>query len=145
MSRSRLASLLAITLLVAACGAAGASPSASGAPPPTSGSAAPSTSAPAGGGSGGCAVAAADAAPDQTVTIKDFTFGPDPVTIRAGQTVAWTNADSAAHEPALLDGSCDTGPIAKGLTKAIVFSQAGTYRYHCVIHPSMTATVEVTS
>lgn len=79
----------------------------------------------------------------ESVTIKDFKFGPDMVTIKAGTTVTWTNQDSTQHTVTADDGSFDGGPLAQGQTFSHTFDTAGTFTYHCKIHPTMTATVTV--
>lgn len=79
------------------------------------------------------------------VTISDFAFVPGTITVKTGTTVTWTNQDSASHTVVVDSG---TGPkssnIATGKTFSYTFATAGTYAYHCSIHPSMKATVIVT-
>jgi plastocyanin len=137
---------LAVSLVLAACGG-GSSPS------PTFQSAAASVpaSAPAsaeasasGGGAAACEQAATDADFVGDVTIKNFAFDPNPVTIKVDEAVQWKNDDSASHTATMDDGSCSTDNIAGGTTAKLVFHVAGTYAYHCRIHSSMTGTVEVT-
>jgi plastocyanin len=101
----------------------------------------PAGSAPAAGG-GGCATSSE--APAATVDIQNFTFAPADVTAKVGETVGWTNADSTAHTATLDDNACDTGNIAQNATAGLVFDAAGTYPYHCKIHPNMTATITIT-
>lgn len=94
-----------------------------------------------GGGGGGGAVAA-----DVTITISGFAFSPSSASVKAGQTVAWRNADSVSHT-ATADGSggFDTGNIAPGATSGpIKMSAAGSFAYHCAIHPNMVASLTVT-
>ena len=50
---------------------------------------------------------------------------------------------SAQHTVTADDGSFDGGPLATGATFSQTFSTAGTFSYHCKIHPSMTATITV--
>ena len=97
------------------------------------------SSAPVGSQSGSpCSVAATDADFAGDVTVKDFKPSPDPVTIKAGETVRWTNQDSANHAFAIDDhGDCTTASLAQGATGKITFTQAGTYTYHCTIHSTM--------
>lgn len=92
---------------------------------------------------GGTACVVAQGAGDAEVSVLDFAYDPSTIQIGAGQTVAWTNGDSAPHTVTLDDGSCDAGQFAKGETVALTFSQAGSYAYHCTIHPNMQGTVEV--
>lgn len=79
-----------------------------------------------------------------TVKIQKMAFQPNPVNVKAGDTVVWQNGDSMRHTATADDGSFDTGNIAAGgSSKPIAFSEAGSVPYHCEIHPSMTATVAV--
>ncbi len=88
---------------------------------------------------GGVAVEAAT----RSVAIADFAFGPAALTITAGDRVRWTNADQVAHTATANNGSFDTGDIEQGESATIRFTQAGTYRYVCTPHPTMTGTIRV--
>jgi plastocyanin len=91
---------------------------------------------PSGGGGGGASV---------TVTIAGLSYSPSSVSVAVGGTIAWKNNDSVAHTATSDNGSFDTGSIAPGATSAaITMSTAGTFTYHCQIHPGMVATVNVT-
>ena len=79
----------------------------------------------------------------QSVTIQDFKFSPNTLTVPVGATVTWTNADSTQHTVTADDGSFDSGPLDPGATFNQTFSTAGTFTYHCNIHSNMTATVTV--
>ena len=74
--------------------------------------------------------------------MKNFAFSPDSVEIKVGETVTWTNEDAAAHT-VTGDGGVDSGQLATGQTYSKTFDTAGTYAYHCSIHPAMTGTVVV--
>lgn len=151
---------LALTLLIAvstaglaACGgSATPRPTAStGANPTAAASAAPSTAAGAGapstaaGGSAAtaCATAAAGATAAVTVSIKNFAYTPQPVQAKVGDVVAWKNDDSAPHSATMDTAGCDTDTIATGSTAMLVFTAAGTYTYHCKIHPGQMKDVTV--
>jgi plastocyanin len=81
-----------------------------------------------------------------TVGIVDFAFSQSSVTVGQGQTVSWHNAGSFSHT-STQDASLSlwkTGTITPGTTSApVTLRAAGTYPYHCSIHPSMTARVRV--
>jgi plastocyanin len=79
---------------------------------------------------------------EAAVEIADFAFGPVDVTIAAGGTVTWTNADNQAHT-ATSSGNFDTGSIAAGDSASVTFDEPGTFTYICSFHPFMTATVTV--
>jgi plastocyanin len=82
-------------------------------------------------------------AADEAVTIADFAFSPQTVTITVGDTVTWTNSDAVVHTATATDGAWDTGDLAQGQSGAITFSTAGTFAYLCTPHPTMTGTVVV--
>lgn len=77
------------------------------------------------------------------VSIVDFAFQPDSVEIATGGTVTWTNTGQAPHTVTADDGSFDSGTLSPGATFSQTFATAGTFTYHCNIHPQMTATVIV--
>jgi plastocyanin len=77
------------------------------------------------------------------VSVRDFAFAPKTVTIRVGDRVTWTNRDTVEHTATARNGSFDTGLLGQGESRSIRFNVAGTYRYICTPHPSMTATVVV--
>ena len=79
------------------------------------------------------------------VAIVDFTFDPETLTAAVGETVTWTNEDSAAHTVTSDgEGPLDSGDLDQGSTYEASFDRAGTYAYICTIHPTMQGTVEVT-
>jgi plastocyanin len=85
---------------------------------------------------------------DVTVTIQannaSNSYSPNPVTMRVGQTIAWRNADSIAHTATQDTTGFNTGSLAAGATStATMMSTAGTFPYHCTIHPGMVGTVTV--
>lgn len=82
-------------------------------------------------------------AADETVIIDNFAFSPATVTIQVGDTVTWSNMDDTAHTATADDASWDSGNLAPGATFPHTFTQAGTFTYHCAIHPTMTGTVVV--
>jgi len=86
---------------------------------------------------------AAPAGQAVAATIVDFAFSPEPVTVKAGQTVTWTNKDPFAHSIQSGDGSFDSAPLGQGASYSATFSTPGTYAYLCGIHSSMTGTVVV--
>ena len=109
-----------VSLVVSACGSDSSSPTA------------PGTSTPA----------------DVTVTIQSNSgsnsYAPNPATMRVGQTIAWRNADSIAHTSTQDNGGFNTGTVAAGATRAAtMMSTAGTFTYHCTIHPGMVGTLTV--
>lgn len=78
-----------------------------------------------------------------TVSIKNFTFSPSAPSIAIGQEVTFINNDNMDHTVTADNGSFDSGVIPPGGTFKKVFDSAGLFNYHCSIHPSMKAKVEV--
>lgn len=84
--------------------------------------------------------------PAATVSIENFAFSPATVNIKVGQSVMWTNKDSAPHTATELSSAFDSGSLATNQSFSFTFHTAGTYTYHCLIHSMMaTATVVVTN
>jgi predicted lipoprotein with Yx(FWY)xxD motif len=90
-------------------------------------------------------VPVATTAPDHktiNVNIQSFAFSPQEVKINRGDTVVWTNSDSAPHTVSSDSGKeLDSGTLSKGQTFSHTFDSAGTFAYHCSNHPSMKAKV----
>ena len=78
-----------------------------------------------------------------SVTISDFKFTPDTVTVNEGDTVTWTNDGPTVHTATAEDGSFDTGTLRKGDSGSATFTQAGTINYICSPHPYMKGKVVV--
>jgi plastocyanin len=73
-------------------------------------------------------------------------FTPNPIRITVGDRVSWTNSAGVTHTSTSDTGAWDTGTIAPGTTSsAVLFTTAGTFAYHCAIHPSMTGSVIVSA
>ena len=87
---------------------------------------------------------AADAA-DYTIAIKDYAFAQKSLTVNVGDTVKWTNEDTAPHTVTTTSGpaSFDSGNLSKGQSFSYTFTKAGTYDYYCAVHPDMTAEITV--
>jgi plastocyanin len=90
-------------------------------------------------------------------TLTDTAVSPNPIQAKVGQTVVWTNDDSAFHTVTSgLIGAADAGQMfdsglagptaltAKGKTFEHTFDTAGDFDYHCTLHPAMTGKVIVT-
>lgn len=88
----------------------------------------------------------------RTITIADFSFSPNAVTIRSSDIVVWTNTGGTTHtvtsDSSLFDSGNVSPPNAQagtpGASFQFTFPVPGTYTYHCKIHPQMTGSVTVT-
>lgn len=79
------------------------------------------------------------------VAIAGFAYSPRQVTVRVGDTVTWTNNDSAPHTVTANDASFDSGTLGQGGVYSRTFGVTGVFSYFCAIHPSMTGSVRVIS
>jgi amicyanin len=93
---------------------------------------------------GGILVARAQTTAAAAVSIDNFTFSPQQLTVKAGTTVTWTNKDDIPH------GIAATGNAFKRSAAmdtddnySFTFTTPGTYQYFCYIHPHMTGTIVV--
>jgi YVTN family beta-propeller protein len=76
------------------------------------------------------------------ISIASFAFAPNSLTVKAGQTVAFTNNDPIAHTTT--SSAWDSGNIQPGGTFMLTApSTAGSYAFHCSIHPFMMGTLVV--
>jgi plastocyanin len=78
-----------------------------------------------------------------TVTMSNVAFGPASITVSVGTTITWQNNDGINHTSTSDTGVWDTGTIPPGGNKTTIFNTAGTFPYHCTVHPMMTGTVIV--
>jgi len=92
---------------------------------------------------GASSVAAAPEGAARSVSIQDSAFAPATITLNAGDTLTWTNADSIAHTASSTAGVWNSGTLNPGRSFTFTFVGAGTFAYRCEIHPSMTGTVVV--
>jgi plastocyanin/predicted small metal-binding protein len=93
---------------------------------------------------GGAAAAAAPST--KSVEAMGYKFTPASLSINVGDTVTWTNHDTAPHNIVVTDGPEKfTSPtLQTGQTFSHTFTKAGNYSYYCSIHPDMKATLTVT-
>ncbi len=81
--------------------------------------------------------------PTNTIVINNFAFSPGADTVMHGVTITWKNDDGVAHTSTSDTGVWDTGSIAPGSSKSIIFNNTGTFPYHCAIHTYMRGTIVV--
>ena len=96
---------------------------------------------------------------ENTVQITANGFSPQTITIQQGESVTWTNQDSAAHWPASAmhpthavypeGGGCIGSAfdackgLAQGESFTFTFNQQGEWKYHDHLNPSTFGTVVV--
>ena len=82
-------------------------------------------------------------AKDVTVTISNFAFGPETVTISAGDTVTFVNGDDTIHSVVADDGSFHSDGLDTNDKFTFTFAKAGKIAYHCGLHPFMKGEIVV--
>jgi plastocyanin len=99
-----------------------------------------SSSTPGGGSSGSSSCTADNAtALSGAVSIKDFAFTPNCFSVSAGSTISLNNQDPRTHT-FTVDGTSVNVSLDAGTTQSATAPAAGTYPFHCSIHPTMTGT-----
>jgi plastocyanin len=85
-----------------------------------------------------------------SVTIQNFAFSPQFVTVSNGTTVTWTNLDPTPHQivndPTIIPGVGQifkSSPLETGQSYSFTFTSTGMFPYHCNIHPNMVGKFDV--
>ena len=91
-----------------------------------------------------CAVYAAIAAPGEThLTIDNFTFMPDTITVPIGTKIVWENDDDIPHSIVETTGKFHSPALDTEDKFTFTFDRAGTFAYFCGLHPHMKGKVVV--
>jgi hypothetical protein len=77
------------------------------------------------------------------VAIQDLAFAPATLSAPVGATVRWVNRDTRRHTATSDTGVWDSKILEPGQSFSFTFSQAGTFPYHCDVHPQMKATITI--
>lgn len=80
------------------------------------------------------------------VAIRDFSFQPSAVTVKAGSSVTWLNCEPAgtpSHTTTSNQGVWNSPLLAPGEAFTQTFDTLAAFPYICAVHPFMTATVTV--
>jgi plastocyanin len=115
--------LLSVAFLLAACGSSGG-----------------------GGGSGAADGTNAGGAEEQTITIKDFAFHPDTLTLPSGTdvTIEITNEDSGVEHSFTLDDDSVSQDVEGGEDAKVTLNLTDGIGWHCEYHPeTMKGTITV--
>ena len=74
---------------------------------------------------------------------RQFSFGPETLTVPVGTTVMWTNRDDIPHTVVSTDGVFKSKVRDTDEKFSYTFTKPGTYRYFCSVHPKMTGKIIV--
>jgi plastocyanin len=80
---------------------------------------------------------------DTIVTIDNFTFEPQRLTVKAGTTVTWVNQDDIPHLVASTTKLFKSKALDTDDKFSFTFTTPGVYDYFCSLHPHMTGTIVV--
>jgi plastocyanin len=75
------------------------------------------------------------------VAIDNFAFSPATLKVKLGQQITWTNKQQGVTHTVTADGGTFDHPMPSGATFSFAFTNAGSFTYHCKIHPSMHGTI----
>ena len=146
----RSAALIGILALVlAACASPGASPSASQPPVASATEEATASASPSAEETESAEPSDEATAEEVRVRLESSNFDPTELTIAAGTTVLFLNADSYTHTVTegsggqAVDDPIVDREIAQNRSVRVTFDEPGTYEITCKIHPSMQMTITV--
>jgi len=77
------------------------------------------------------------------VSVDNFTFGPESITVAANSTVTWVNHDDVPHVIASTDGLFRSKALDTDDKYSFTFAKPGTYPYFCAVHPKMVGKIVV--
>jgi plastocyanin len=78
-----------------------------------------------------------------TVTIENFRFQPESLTVARGDTVVWINKDVVPHTATAKGGAFDSQVIQAEKSWRLTVRKKGDFTYLCTLHPTMTAMLRV--
>lgn len=96
------------------------------------------------------AAQAPGASSPQQVTIVNYSYNPQSISVKAGTNVTWTNMDSEGHTVTVGAhggghmAAIDSGMMNQNQSFTYTFNTPGTYEYHCDPHPPMMGIITVT-
>ena len=89
-------------------------------------------------------VAAGPARADEVeVSVDNFTYNPQQITVKAGTTVVWINHDDIPHTVTSKTGVFRSKALDTDDKFSFTFATPGTFLYFCALHPHMTGSIVV--
>ena len=85
--------------------------------------------------------------PTTQVSIDNFNFTPQALTIDLNTTVTWTNHDDVPHTvtSSIKPRAFNSGALDTDEKFSFTFTKPGVYSYFCAVHPHMTGQIIVKS
>jgi plastocyanin len=84
-----------------------------------------------------CAQMSLASADDASVSIENFAFTPDALTVKPGTTVTFVNHDDIPHLVVAVDGKYRSKALDTDDKFTVTFDKPGQYVYFCGLHPHM--------
>jgi plastocyanin len=81
--------------------------------------------------------------PVGAASLGNKAYAPPELDVAVGTTVTWTNTDSISHTTTSDAIGWNSGIVGAGRQFSFAFQTAGTFPYHCDIHPGMVGKVVV--
>jgi plastocyanin len=78
-----------------------------------------------------------------TVTIGNFTFAPETITVSPGTMVTWVNQDDIPHTIVEKDRKFKSHPLDTDERFSYTFTAPGVIEYYCSLHPRMAGRIVV--
>ncbi len=78
-----------------------------------------------------------------TISISNFKFVPEILSVKLGQTVRWINKDDSPHKVMANDGSFKSPLLDTNDHFEFTPTKTGTFGYFCSLHPHMTGSIKV--
>lgn len=78
---------------------------------------------------------------EHQVLIDNFTFTPQVLRIKAGDSVVWVNRDDIPHTVAEKEGAFSSDALDTGDTFRQTLAKPGEVSYFCTLHPHMTGSI----
>ena len=78
------------------------------------------------------------------IEIKDFSFSPQTLPVKPGETVTWINRDEEPHTVVSVEKKFKKSTaLDTDQEFTIIAGAPGIYTYFCSVHPKMTGTIVV--
>ena len=91
----------------------------------------------------GAIVVAPVYAADTEVSIENFTYNPQQITVKAGTTVTWVNHDDIPHTVVSKTFVFKSKALDTDDKFSFTFTTPGSFAYFCSLHPHMTGSIVV--
>lgn len=78
-----------------------------------------------------------------TINIQNSTFKPNPMLVKSGAEVRWTNQDNTPHKIVSDSGYFESPTLNKGDTFTYTFNKDGEYKYYDGLNSSIKGKINV--